>query len=243
MNQIILQDDIFLNKKDLKVGYVYIKKEGILLLYIGKDNFDRFVFYNLASVLFEDAGRYRCITLAHYNLQVNALISLCESIMHQKCDYNQILVLKGMPKLYAEFGYVNYVKELPAWYTKNKVLNTDLPVITFSDKPTKIDTPFIKAKDLVPGELYYSGSLWRSLYLYLGRDSIGNFCWYFVGNASILMRNNFNEYYSCMDRTKSNKKVKRLIDAPNDQNACMYDDAYKLLQLNWRADLTGFNLG
>lgn len=33
MNQIILQDDIFLNKKDLKAGYVYIKKEGILLLY------------------------------------------------------------------------------------------------------------------------------------------------------------------------------------------------------------------
>lgn len=28
MNQIILQDDIFLNKKDLKVGYVYIKKRA-----------------------------------------------------------------------------------------------------------------------------------------------------------------------------------------------------------------------
>lgn len=46
------------------------------------------------------------------------------------------------------------------------------------------------------------------------------------------MRNNFNEYYSCMDRTKSNKKVKRLIDAPNDPNV------YKLIQLGWRADLT-----
>lgn len=97
----------------------------------------------------------------------------------QKCNCNQILVLKGMPKIYAEFQYVDYVKELPIWYTKNKVLNKDLPVITFSDTPTKIDIPFVKAKDLVPGELYYSGSLWRSLYLYLGRDSIGNFCWYF----------------------------------------------------------------
>lgn len=44
--------------------------------------------------------------------------------------------------------------------------------------------------------------------------------------------------FSCMDRTKSNKKVKRLIDAPNDPNVCMYDGTYKLLQLNWKADLT-----
>lgn len=44
MNQIIFTEEVFLNKKDLKVGHVYIKKEGILLLYIGKDNYDRFVF-------------------------------------------------------------------------------------------------------------------------------------------------------------------------------------------------------
>ena len=243
MNQIIFIEEVFLNKKDLKVGHVYIKKEGILLLYIGKDNYDRFVFYNLASILTEGTGRYRCRTLAHYDLQVKALISLCESIMHQKCDYNQILVLKGMPKLYADFEYINYVKELPVWYTKNKVLNTDLPVIAFNDKPTEAAISFVKAKDLVPGELYYSGSLWRSLYLYLGRDSCNNFCWYFVSNISILMRNDFHEYYACVDRTKYNKKVKRLIDAQNDPNAYMYDDALKLIQLNWRVDLTGFNLG
>lgn len=81
MNQIILEDDVFLSKKDLKVGHVYIKKEGILLLYIGKDNFDRFVFYNLASILFERTDKYRCITLAHYDLQVKAIITLCESKM------------------------------------------------------------------------------------------------------------------------------------------------------------------
>lgn len=81
------------------------------------------------------------------------------------------------------------------------------------------------------------------MYLYLGRDSCDNFCWYFVGNADILMRNDFREYWSNMDRTKSNKKVKRLADAPNDPNVHMYNDAYKLLQLNWKANLTGFDLG
>lgn len=58
-----------------------------------------------------------------------------------------------------------------------------------------------------------------------------------VGNEDILMRNDFREYWSNMDRTKSNKKVKRLADAPNDPNA------YKLLQLNWKANLAGFDLG
>lgn len=58
-----------------------------------------------------------------------------------------------------------------------------------------------------------------------------------VTSVGILMRNDFREYWSNMDRTKSNKKVKRLADAPNDPNA------YKLLQLNWKANLAGFDLG
>lgn len=34
MSQLVFQNDKFLSKKDIKVGHVYIKKEGILLLYI-----------------------------------------------------------------------------------------------------------------------------------------------------------------------------------------------------------------
>lgn len=243
MSQLVFQNDKFLSKKDIKVGHVYIKKEGILLLYIGKDNFDRFIFYNLASVMFENAGDFRATTLAHYELQLQSLIGLCEDIMHSKCNEKQILILKGLPSLFVEFPFVDYVKELPVWYVKNRIRNDSLPIVTFEEKPVKKSISCVGARDLVPGELYYSGSLWRSLYLYLGRDSCGNFCWYFVGNGDILMRNDFREYWSNMDRTKSNKKVKRLSDAPNDPNAYMYDDAYKLLQLNWKANLTGFDLG
>lgn len=86
MSQLVFQNDKFLSKKDIKVGHVYIKKEGILLLYIGKDNFDRFIFYNLASVMFENAGDFRATTLAHYELQLQSLIGLCEAIMHSKCN-------------------------------------------------------------------------------------------------------------------------------------------------------------
>ena len=46
-----------------------------------------------------------------------------------------------------------------------------------------------------------------------------------------------------MDRTKSNKHCKRLADAPNDPDAMMYDDAQKLLNMNYHANLYGLNLG
>lgn len=244
MSQLTFKNDEFLSKADIKAGHVYIKKEGILLLYIGKDSFDRFIFYNLASVLTEGVEQYsRYMSLAHYNLQVQSLISLCEAVMHQKCDIKQTLALKGLPKLYAEFPFVDYVKELPLWYTKSKVISSDLPVVTFGTEPTQMDIAFVRAKDLVPGELYYSGSLWRSLYLYLGRDSGGDFCWYFVGNEDILMQNNLREYAMNTIRTRANKKVRRLIDAPRDPNAYLYGEAQKLIQLGWKADLTGLNLG
>lgn len=44
MKQLVFEDDKFLAKGDLQIGHVYVKKEGILLLYLGKDSWNRFVF-------------------------------------------------------------------------------------------------------------------------------------------------------------------------------------------------------
>lgn len=181
-------------------------------------------------------------TLAHYDLQVKALTILCESVMSRECDGKQIVTLSGIPELYTEFVYADYTEKLQLWYSEGKALNADLPDVTFGSEPAELTVPYVKAKDLVPGELYYTGSLWRALYLYLGRDSVNNFCWYFVGNSDILMRNDFYEYKLSMERTKSNKKVKRLADAPNDPKAYMSNDVLELLRLNWKADLTGFSI-
>ncbi len=241
-NKLIFDEHNLLRKNDLEAGHVYVKRDGTLVLYVGIDNFGRFVFYHLAKCLTGGMEGPYHKTLAHYDLQVKALTILCESVMNRECDGKQIVTLSGIPELYTEFVYVDYTEKLQLWYSKSKALNADLPNVTFGGEPAELTVPYVKAKDLVPGELYYTGSLWRALYLYLGRDSVGNFCWYFVGNSDILMRNNFYEYQLSMERTKSNKKVKRLADAPNDPKAYMYGDALKLIQLNWKADLTGFSL-
>lgn len=120
MKQLVFEDDKFLAKGDLQIGHVYVKKEGILLLYLGKDSWNRFVFYNLASVLFEKANEYDHITLAHYELQVNYLISLCDAVMHTGCNVRQIVPLKNFPSLYVDFDVVDYSKEVSAWYAEAK---------------------------------------------------------------------------------------------------------------------------
>lgn len=109
--------------------------------------------------------------------------------------------------------------------------------VNFVDEST---IPYVKVKEMVPGELYYDFR--RSLYLYLGRDDCNNFCWYFVSNIDVLMRNDFDEYKSSIERTKSNKKVRRFADASKDPKVYMSEGALELLRLNWKADLTGFSL-
>ena len=243
MTNLVFRNDEFLKKGNLVIGHVYLYKDGRLVVYLGKSKLDKFVFYILANVLYTSID-WHTLTIAHYNTQIEHLISLSETLMKNKCDTDCIIELKGMPQLYCEFPFVSYDKELNRWWTKNVVYHKGkLPALVDLSNENKSKGLFVSAKDLVPGELYYTGSLWRSLYLYLGRDSQKNFCWYFVGSTYELLRNDFNAFRINMDRTKSNKHCKRLADAPNDPDAMLYDDAQKLLSMNYHADLYGLDLG
>ena len=58
--------------------------------------------------------------------------------------------------------------------------NSNLPTLT-SVSNVKANRGFVAAKDLVPGRIYYSGCGWRSMYMYLGRDTeTKEFLWYFI---------------------------------------------------------------
>lgn len=245
MERLVFNDNVFLKKKDICFGHVYLFKDGRLGVYLGTSVDEQFVFYILAKALLQSTENWRVLTIAHYDIQVKYLVSIVEQLMHTKCDADCIRKLKGLPDLYCDFGYVSYDKdnELFKWYTKNKMLNEKLPQLSaFMNKEEKKKSIFVSAKDLVPGELYYTGSLWRSLYMYLGRDSNGYFCWYFVGNKDILIQNNLFEYQRNIDRTKSNKRCKRLADAVNDSGAYLYDDAKKLIDMHWKGNLIGLRL-
>lgn len=78
--------------------------------------------------------------------------------------------------------------------------------------------------------------------MYLGRDGKNNFCWYFVGNEDILIKNDILEYQRNIERTKANKRCKKLTDAVNDSHAYIYADAKKLIDLQWKGNLKGLIL-
>lgn len=242
-DKLIFHTDNFLSKKDLQKGHVYVQKDGRATVYLGKDMYDRFVFYDLAGIMFEDAEDYRTITLGHYDFQVQSLISICSILMQNKCNIKQLRTLKGVPSLYGDFCYVNFEATIDNWCEQNALNNKEFPKLVTNDMANENTKIWVGAKDLVPGELYYTGNLWRALYLYLGRDSEGFFCWYFVGNETVLTQNDINIYLRNCERTKSNKKCKRLSYALNDPDAFIYADAKYLIDTGWKADLSGLNLG
>lgn len=121
-----------------------------------------------------------------------------------------------------------------AWYTKPMTAVGELPELT-AITGNKPNAGFVGARDLVPGNLYYSGGCWRSSYVYLGRTSQKEFVWAHIGNAkallhesgvSLLQRHKF--FIFSVDATKSNKKVKPLADALNDPDAYV-DNEYEML--------------
>lgn len=120
MTNLVFRNDEFLKKGNLVIGHVYLYKDGRLVVYLGKNNFDKFVFYTLANVLYTNID-WHTLTLAHYNTQIEYLIGLSETLMKHKCDIDCIVELKGMPQLYCEFPFISYDKELSLWWTKNVV--------------------------------------------------------------------------------------------------------------------------
>ena len=239
--KLILDTHHFLSKQELQKGHVYVQKDGRLTIYLGKDVFDRYVFYDLAGILFESTGEFGQLTLGHHENQVHSLTNMCNTLMKLPCNVRQIRELKGVPSLYSDYKYVNYESIIDDWCEKNKRLNNNFPSLV-QDAKEASKKVWVSAKDLVPGELYYTGSLWRALYLYLGRDSQNRFCWMFVGNESELIKNNFSYYRYNMERTKSNKKCKPLAYALKDPDAYLYSEAKELIAMGWKADLTGFDL-
>lgn len=190
MKRLLLNEREFLKKREIKFGHVYIFKDGRLGLYLGTSLDNQFVFYILAKAHLVQTDDYGILTFAHYENQVKFLIELSDELLQSKCDKKCVIRLTSLPDLYCDFNYISYDKgnKLQLWHERNKDESKTLQrLIEFTENKKPI-VSFVSAKDLIPGELYYTGSLWRSLYMYLGRDSKNNFCWYFVGNEDILIK-------------------------------------------------------
>ena len=237
MDRIKYEYESFLGKNDFQSGKVYVIKDGRVMLYIGKDIFNRNVFYLIGSLLLR-VENYDEVGIAHQDLQLAALHSLFEQLMREKCDAKYLQCMKGLPKAYSELPLECEVKDVRGWYQSS---GKDLPELAaVGENPA--DNIYVKGSDLIPGELYYTGSLWRALYLYLGQDSSKRYCWYFVDNEDILRQCDVRQFVAEAERTKSPKKVKKLSYALQDPGAYISADVQKLIDENWTADLSDLDL-
>lgn len=244
-SKITFGSQMFLSKSDLKVGRVYLYKDGRVVVYLGQDSYDKFVFYVLANALYCSEENWNTYTLAHYDCQIEYLCHLAEELMKRDCDIKCIISLKGMPQLHCEFPYVSYDAEIADWWLCCKAKHgNNIPNITSLEGQEKPKSLYVGAKDLVPGEFYYTGRLWRSMFLYLGRDTDNNFCWSFVGNTDLFIEDGLMAVKEMgIERTKSNKKCKSLINADKDPDAHVSISDRKLIDLNYTVDVSTLNLG
>lgn len=237
-----------LKKNDLIQGHIYVIKDGRLALYLGNDPLGYYVFYCPVTVTITNCldGKYRTHqqTLVQYELQAEFVIGYFKKVMHSVIDKAAIVHLKTLPCIRVEFSLVDFEDRYREWYEASEAVIEGLPKIDWdSEKQDSASLGFIGTKDLTPGEVYYTGGCWRATYLYLGRDSDGMFCWYYVGSVTDLLKNDLREYRHRMERSKNNKKCKRLASALSDPGAYLSSEFVDLIHSQWHADLTGLDLG
>lgn len=229
-------------KKDLKPGYFYATNNNRILMYLGLDKHNDYVFYKMCGYLFDNPEYFirngDKINLAHHNIQVSSIVQMINDIMDQNIDANCFVKYRNVPRIVSDFMYINKEKEVEEWYNKNKT--EDSPQIDFTN--IKKTSEYVSVKDLIPGKLYYTGPLWRSLYCYLGRDSANNFCWSFIGNEDYLVNETTTALLSGFEKTKNNKKVYPIEHALNDPRAYIYDDVKQFLDGHFCADVSNINL-
>lgn len=246
MEKLVYKDgDIkgWLKEKDLVIGRVYLIKDGRLMLYLGKSTTGMYIFYVMASAYLEytrDDG----VTFGNYNIQVKGLVNIINESMNNVGVIGCLLQYKGLPKIHGEFPLVNFEHKYNRWYTisftqmfSNKVPNNLPKLASMTNKP--IETGYVKAKDLVQGNIYYSGACWRSTYVYLGRKTSGEYIWYFVGNEKMLIGTPARDLLNHSEVTKQNKKVKPLRMALSDEHASLCAGARELIEMNYRVDMSG----
>ena len=231
--------EVFLKKKELKPGCFYLYKDGRLVLYLGRTDRNELAFYQIASCLYcpDPENKHKGLTLAHYDSQVNYLIALSDDLLKKSANSEYVLCLKTMPSLYCEFKPINFEKGCKDWYIDSMKTNSNLPTLT-SVSNVKANRGFVAAKDLVPGRIYYSGCGWRSMYMYLGRDTeTKEFLWYFIGNEEYLLHLPTKALFADADRTKSNKKVKSLFDAGDDKDVWWFDGLKMLYDMKYAREI------
>lgn len=233
----IFRSDIPRNKngfisyaKALTVGRVYLIKDGRLLIYLGHDTMDNFVFYHLCNMAIHleynhQGNKYDSVYIYNESLQLHFIMEMAKELINIKLDTNCFESLIGLPTILEEFECISFEQTYKKWLAKNKLFMKDnqyIPDLVSEDSSTstKIQLMKVKSKDLQVGKAYVCGKStigtrsegWRNTYVYLGRTKQGNYMWIFVGCPKDFKANPLGtiETYRSMygiETTKQNKDV------------------------------------
>lgn len=247
-------------KANLQTGHFYITNDNRVLMYLGIDKaYGKFNFYEIAGCLpnerlmhkeYYDA-LHKCdysehqnvkkyLHLVHHNMQVDSIKDIVENIFKEPVEESSVLQYKGVPRIVSEFQYISKEKELDNWYLSDRNKDSGLPVLINPDKD-KMPSVYVSSKDLKPGHLYYTGSLCKSLYCYLGKDAHGKYCWSFIGNEEVFMNSPINTAY--IERTNVNKKVKPIEYATKDPDVYIPPSVEPFLDGTYCKDVSNLDLG
>lgn len=177
--------------------------------------------------------------MANYDIQVEEVINTCNRLLNHAPYTESFTLLKGLPKLQTEFGLIDYTKSYYDWYCKSKMVVPEIPTLA-NVVGVKPDKGYVKTADLVPGHVYYSGSGWRSLYLYLGRTTKKKaFVWHFIGNCDNMYEQGLNYIlHHGIERSTSNKKVKDIANIRNDSSAFISSEIADIERFGCEVDIT-----
>lgn len=227
----------WLKAKNIKIGHVYILKGNRVVLYLGETVKADYVFYLIClATTTPFNGNYRVLTLANYDVQLEVIKTACNLMMNHLAYSESILTFKKLPPIYTEFAFVNYEDTWRKWWEMSLfAFSTNKFPALATIKNVKPDRGYVKASKLVPGQLYYSGSGWRSVYIYLGRKSNKEFCWLVLSRSMIVQHIYAIDLLGYAFSTKSNKRVKHITDTENEEAAY----AQVIAQKNIEIDMTG----
>lgn len=220
---------VFLKKSELVKGGSYIFKDGKVCIYLGLDVDSRFIFYHVGCVCILNELSCRIL---HRDIQLEAISGMISVLFTRPADSVAVLDYRTLPYILQReesLGVVN----ISVWWTKSALYNSNLPILT--DNPVN---SYVNSKDLVRGELYYSGNCSDSVFVFIGRKTNGEFVWQSVRNRDCqsLVSSGFNLRRICI--TKNNKKVKPLHMALSDTHAYVSYGVNDLIRTGFKLDLS-----
>ena len=217
----MFKDNVFLSKKELQVGRVYVFKDGSCHMYFGQlAGSGDYLFYSIGSLLLYWDMQTKELEPMHGKYAVESIINLAGIALGTEFKSVAMRRYSTLPKVQGALNYGvhwSVVKDYLGLY--RYLLDEDLRKLDINFEEPSRGSEYIGVKQLKFGGIYYGGSDgWRNTFVYLGRMTDGNFLWFYISNDSLFLANpdtfilvNSRNF----QRTTSNKRVREINEKIN----------------------------